>query len=79
METTTVTIATLLTDAGTVFTNAIDWVGDVVTTHYRLSRPAAVLRCRSSVRYWRRHVQASAALPRLIDPITQNKRKENEL
>lgn len=29
MEQTTVTIATLIESAGTVFTNAIGWVGDV--------------------------------------------------
>lgn len=29
MEGATVTIATLIADAGTVFTNAIGWVGDV--------------------------------------------------
>lgn len=32
MEQTTTTIGTLLTDVGTVFTNAISWVGDVAET-----------------------------------------------
>ena len=31
-ETTTVTISTILESVGSVFTSAIDWVGDVATT-----------------------------------------------
>lgn len=39
----TVTIGTLLTDAGTVFTNAIGWVGDVAETI--VDNPVLLLFC----------------------------------
>ena len=43
MQTTTVTIGTLLTNVGTVFTSAIGWVGEVAETI--TSEPILLLAC----------------------------------